>query len=113
LIQAARGFYAVIGDLAAGSTRIEHPIMLQGPDREALLRDWVAELLYRLETRNQWFEEFVFSRCNETQLNVTAKGAVIDPDASKFDREVKAVTLHDLEVKEIDGGWTGRFLLDI
>ena len=78
----------------------------------------VLLVAYALQTstltqQSLWFDEFVFSQCSRTRLEAVAGGAVIDLDASQIDREVKAVTLHELAVSETERGLTGRFILDI
>ena len=113
MTQAARGLYAAIGELAPGTRAVETRISLEAQDAELLLHDWLAELLYRLEVRAEWLTEFDFARCDSTNLDASARGTVIDLDASQIDREVKAVTLHDLESKETDGKLHGEVVLDI
>jgi SHS2 domain-containing protein len=113
LSEAAKALYATIGQLEAGSVHVEQDIAIEAPDSETLLHDWMAELLFRLEVHGEWFVEFHFSECSATRLAAQVKGTVIDPDASQFDREVKAVTFHDLQVNEVGGEIIGRVILDI
>jgi SHS2 domain-containing protein len=46
-------------------------------------------------------------------VEATAEGEPLDTERHLQRADVKAVTLHDFSVEQIDGGWKARVLLDI
>jgi SHS2 domain-containing protein len=46
-------------------------------------------------------------------LQATVRGEPIDRERHQLAHEIKAVTYHQLEVKETDAGWQARFIVDI
>ena len=110
---ATQGLYAAIGALAfcgpAETLRIEIP----GEDAAGLLRDYLAELLRLFETSQRIINEPRAAQFSATQLRVAGEALRIDEDATVYFREVKAVTYHELAIKEIAGGFEATVILDI
>ncbi len=77
-------------------------------DIKMLLADWLSELLYLFEVDGIVFCEFKIGRIEKTgegfSLTGKAWGEPIDLSRHSFDTQVKAVTLHELEVQEKDDG---------
>ena len=110
---AAEGYYAVVGDLkSCGATGTES-LRINTTDVDGLLHDFLCELLFRFETGGLMLRDFVFERLDDTGLQATAACDKVDTDASVFDREVKAVTFHDLSIIERDGRYEVTVVLDI
>ncbi len=110
---AAEGLYATIGELEASDANQNETLRLEGNDVNDLLHDFLAELLYRFETQALHLSNFAFERLSDTELVATATAGQVDPKASIFDREVKAVTYHDLNVLHRDGRYEVTVILDI
>ncbi len=110
---AARGLYATIGELKASKECHNMTLSLQAGDAEFLLRDFLAELHFRFETDGLVVTQFAFDRLDERELRVTTTGAEVDRDESVFDREVKAVTSHDVRITRGDGRYEVTLILDI
>lgn len=110
---ATEGLYAAIGALAfcgpAETLRIEIP----GEDAAGLLRDYLAELLRLFETSQRIISEPRAAEFTASQLRVAGVALRIDADATVYYREVKAVTYHELAIKEIAGGLEATVILDI
>lgn len=84
-------------------------LMLDAPDRSALLVDWMNELLFLAE-RDRWLPARVDElEATETHLRATARGPVLDRAPSL----VKAATWHGLRFDSVDGGFEARVLLDV
>jgi SHS2 domain-containing protein len=49
----------------------------------------------------------------QTRLRVEAVAADIDMERSAFDREVKAITYHELAIRQEDARWVATVVLDI
>lgn len=111
---AADGLYATIGELHALESRGRcDSLRLHAPDAESLLHDFLAELHFRFETKGVILTDVEFRRLDETTLDATARESPIDRDRSIFDREVKAVTMHDVRIERHCGRYEVTLILDI
>ncbi len=91
-------------------------IELTSPDIKMLLVDWLSELLYLFEVEGVVFSEFKIDRIEKTgegfSLTGKARGEPIDLSRHRFDTQVKAVTLHEIEVQEKDEGFWVQVVVD-
>jgi SHS2 domain-containing protein len=86
-----------------------YEIVLDAPDRAALLIDWLNELLFLAE-RDRWVPSRIDSLdATELHLSATARGPVLDRAPSL----VKAATWHGLRFDVRDGGFEAEVLLDV
>ena len=86
------------------------------PEIEQLAYDWLSELIFLFETEFAVFSQFDI-RLHQDQdgqwsLQATIGGEKIDHGRHAFDNEVKAVTLHEFEVKK-NGLWCIQVVLDV
>jgi SHS2 domain-containing protein len=83
-------------------------IKIESADREALLVDWLAELLYRAASRYHAYVDFrictMSERCLAADVGIAAAEALDD---------IKAVTHHELAVRKTDGGLEAVVVFDI
>jgi SHS2 domain-containing protein len=112
--QAARGFYAVLlENPAAVALTVDCEISLEENDVELLLVSWLTELNYHFNVLGKLYREFDI-QVTERQLLVKLHGAEFDPKQHQILREIKAITFHQLEVRQIaDQSWTARIVFDI
>jgi len=110
---AARGLYAAIGELVPGEAAGSSKFDLTGGDRAVLLRDFLTELLILFERDHLMVTQVEQVTFDDGQLRATVRLHQFDADRSDFAREVKAVTYHELEVCEVDGGYEARVIVDI
>ena len=89
-----------------------HELVLEAPDREALLVDWLRELLYIQETEGLLLAAAEIEDLGETKL-VARAGFTRPPPSGGAERELKGVTYHDLEVRPLQGGWYARVVFDL
>ena len=82
-------------------------------DLESLLHDFLDELLYRFEMLGQRLAGFFFGRLDANVLEADAAVNRVDARASVLDREVKAVTYHDLNIVKDEGRYEVTVVLDI
>jgi SHS2 domain-containing protein len=99
-VQAAKGMYALLGELRPGAQAVETTIEVHAPDAEGLLHDWLAELLWQVDSQHCLFEHFRFSRFDAQHLTAHCKGTFYDPQGSERAAEIKAVTYHDLRIEK-------------
>lgn len=111
--EAARGLLSILVDDPAQIRPIqEFTIEVEGTDLEYLLFDWLNELLFRFETEQLLLSEFDVS-VNQRGLKAQTRGEIFQPERHKLAHEIKAITYHQLEVKQTSNGWQARFIVDI
>lgn len=106
---AAYGMFDLLADMEGLSLTIEREVFLEAPDLEALLVDWLGELLYLRETHGEVYKEFEINTLSPTELRALArggKGAVPRMD-------IKAVTYHDLEIEKTEEGYEATVVFDV
>ncbi len=108
LEQAARGMYSLEGVKPAGSPPIERLMEIQADDAESLLVRFLSELLYLEEQEELVCDQFELV-LNGYHLSARLRGA---PSVSR-DKEIKAVTYHNLQVIESPQGLSARIVFDV
>ena len=103
-----------LADLMGGEDRsrtldVEEIVALSSPDREALLVDWLNELILRAETGHVLFGDFHVERVSDRDLSAT----VYDWRVARLRNPVKAATYHELAVRESKGGYEATVILDV
>ncbi len=84
-------------------------IEVSSVDREALLVDWLNEIIFRAEVERWIAVEFDLLEASETQLKASARGVPVDEPPAL----VKAATFHGLAVEERDGGLQAEVIFDV
>lgn len=109
----ATGMFSVIADLGAVEPRDELRLSVAAVDRDALVVDWLNELLFRYETEGFLPKELNVSVDEAgNALEARCVGEQADPERHSLHPAVKAATYHALQV-EHDGDWRIRVVLDI
>ena len=101
--------FSLIGDFDGLFHTTQHEVTVNSPDRESLLRDWLAELLYLHETTGEIFIEFDFKEISNTHLRADVFGTFL----AQPQLEIKAVTYHDLKIEQTAQGYTATVVFDI
>jgi SHS2 domain-containing protein len=107
------GLYAVLGELADGPDAENRTITLAADDREELFHDWLAEALYYAEAKQEVLRDVSFVELTDTTLIAEASAVKMDLDRCKFDREIKAVTYHELAIRHDEIGLVATVVIDI
>ena len=106
----------MIDNIEAIQPRETRQIELSNDKLDMLLFDLLQELIFLKDA------ERLLLRIREAQIDkrdeiyfvkATAEGEPLDAERHHQRADVKAVTLHDFSVEQIDGGWKARVLLDI
>ncbi len=115
---AGRGMLAVIGASADVASSASRHVELQEPDREELLVTWLGELVFLLDSEGflpgvvtVW--EVVPVRGGGYRLRADLEGETVDPKRHCLQTEIKAVTRHDLAVRQDDEGLSVEIILDV
>lgn len=88
-------------------------IEIESSDVESLLRDWMAELLYRHTTERLYFTEFDIQSVSGTQIQANVKGFRFTAEDENRLMDIKAVTYHGLQVIENSDGYEAQVIFDI
>ena len=108
-INAACGLFGLMADLEGLEPTISHEISLESLDYEALLVDWLNELLYLHEVEEEIYTRFEIEALSPTALSAITWG--VKMKASKL--TVKAATFHDLEIMETEDGYLTTVVFDV
>jgi SHS2 domain-containing protein len=108
---AAQGMMVFLfgGEIAKARPERTDAFEIEAPDREALLVDWLSELLYRACSEYHAYVEFCVREMSDRRLVATA--GVVSAEAID---DIKAVTHHELSIRARDGGgWEATVVFDI
>ena len=75
---AARGLFSLIVELDEITVQAQKDIQVTAPDREALLVNWLNELIYIVDTEEMLFKDFEIVDLSETEIKAKAYGEKID-----------------------------------
>lgn len=105
---AARGIFAAMTETPT-TDGVERRVELDAVDAEALLVDWLNELIYLHETEGETYTDFVMEHVSPTHLLATIHGG---PTSEKT-LVVKAATYHNLNITETPEGVEATVVFDI
>lgn len=110
LIHAAYGMATLlVAELEALPLSEERLIEVEAFDRESMLVEWLSELAYLAERDSVVYREFEVHAASPEIARITARGATV----SQLHKHIKAVTYHNLEVKETAGGLEAEIVFDV
>ncbi len=98
--------HGVPGDPLAAITE---EVALDARDREALLVDWLNEIVFRSEVSKAVFTDFDLRQLTGARLVASIRGTRFNGVRNP----VKAATYHGLSIAEREGGFTGTVILDV
>lgn len=108
LEQAARGMYALAGAHLQPGTRRNLRVQLNASDRETLLVKFLQELLFLGDMEGLAFDGFRL-KMDGFHLLADLEGASLQ----SREKEIKAVTYHNLVVRESERGLEARLVFDV
>jgi SHS2 domain-containing protein len=95
LAEAARGMNTLAGVRLADQNRLKKQYEAEASDAESLLVAFLSELIYYQEQENLAFDVFEINTDGQ-RLKANMEGAEI----TSVDKAIKAVTYHNLKIKE-------------
>ena len=105
--------YDLITDADKINTEFAETVEVSGIDREELIVNWLSELNYLFLTEAKIFNKFEIERITATELNATVLGEKFNPHRHPLKNEIKAVTFHDLLIKQVRKRWETKIVFDI
>ena len=112
----AKGLVNTMIDLEQITPDQEYEIVAKGYDAKSLLYDWLEKVMLGILIDNIALSDFKvkISKNNGNYfLKGIAKGEVLDLKKHHYKIEIKAVTYHEMEIKQTENIITTRFLLDL
>ena len=111
--EAAKAFFSVIvenhDEVRAAD---EYSVAVETDERDDLMYDWLAELLYLFDTKHVLLSEFDVT-IRDGGLKAIVRGEPVDPDRHRLDMEVKAITYHELKVEYDGKEWLAEVIVDL
>lgn len=111
-VNAARALYEVQGRFDLADRRMLK-VELAASSAEELLVRWLSEMLYHLSADGICFTHFRLQFAGEQKLMAQLEGGAVDFSRSEVHEEIKAVTYHQLSVKQTAEGWTATVIFDV
>lgn len=112
-INAATGMYELIADLKKVLPENTISFEIKAQDKNELLRNWLAELLYYFSVKDIIFCKFKIIKLNDNYIKSQAMGEKINQKKHTLFHEVKAVTFHNLNIEEKNGTLTTEIIFDV
>jgi SHS2 domain-containing protein len=107
--QAAIGMQAMMGITTFGERATTREFTASGDDVETLLIKFLEEILFLLEVENCHVSGITFEDIHETHLR-----AHLDCQPLRsIEKEIKAVTFHQLEIRRLPSGYETVIVFDV
>ncbi|MDO5851573.1 MAG: archease [Methanobacteriaceae archaeon] len=113
---AALATFEIITDIKDVKPKLEKQIKIQSEDLQALLYDWITELIILLEAEQFISKEYILKITKVDkgyELEATLNGELYDTMIHSYKTEVKAITYHKMEIKKDGCGYKLQFILDL
>ncbi len=110
---AAYALFDLLTELSEVKEEVSFSVEVTAADREDLLVRFLSELLYLFATKNYLGKKVAFLSLAEKYLQAETWGEIFDPARHEIKTEIKAITYHQLEIKENNGLLEARLVLDI
>jgi len=108
LVESARGMNWLAGAELADQPRVKQSFEAEGPDGESMLVAFLSELVYYAEQQNLGFDDFAIETKND-RLKAEIEGAPL----KSLSKAIKAVTWHNLKIKETERGLEVEIVFDV
>ncbi len=90
--------------------KVKKEIKIKSLDLEALLVDFLSEVLYLTQVNREIYNDIKFEKLTDTEL----EGKLIGQKIERFGEDIKGVTYHDLGIDQKENGvWEATVLFDI
>jgi SHS2 domain-containing protein len=110
---AAIGLMSVILDISTVEPHDLRKINIEASDNDQLLVKWLSEILYLYDGQDFVCKEFHVHEFSSGSLQATVRGEVFSTSKHTTRIDVKAVTYHQLCVRQDTKGGLVRVFLDI
>lgn len=84
-------------------------VRLRAPDRDALLVDWLNELIYASERNKRIYDQIALQSLSDRSLVAEVRGRATE----RLRLPVKAATFHGLRIEQGRSGFSADVILDV
>jgi len=98
-----------VTDPSSVTLTIERAIEVKGVDAEALIVNWLNELIYHTEMDGEVFGEFRIESFEPTHLRATVRAG----RGLELKKQIKAVTFHNLQIVPTSSGYEVTIVFDV
>ena len=107
-------FHIMVGEnIRQSEAHHQHQIDVEGADWPDLMVNWLRELLYLWSGKLQIVDQIDITSLCETRLYATVTSIDFDPAKHRIDKEIKAITYHQIEVVPDAKGWRASVIFDV
>ena len=110
---AARALMHLMVDLETIAPCEGKPLGAEASDMPSLLVNWLSEILYLFDAEGWLFRDFEVKNLTDHSLAAMAQGEKFDRTRHQVKLLVKAVTYHQLDLRETAQGWRAQVYVDI
>jgi SHS2 domain-containing protein len=110
---AAFSIFDIITDLKHVTPTVERKIVVEGEGWEDLLVNYLREVLYMFNGEGLLLKEYSIQKIDPRHLEGNVSGELFDPSKHRINTEIKAVTYHQVTVRETPEGWVGKVIFDV
>ncbi len=112
-VNAAKALFGVMVSLDTVEEELDRALEVEADDIEALMVNWLGELLYLFDTQGLLPRRFHIENLTDCRLTATMTGEIMDPLRHEIKTGIKAVTYHQLFVRRRNGLWETQVFLDL
>jgi SHS2 domain-containing protein len=110
---AAAALFDLMTDISRVQPSVERTFTCRRDSSEELLVEWLGGLLYVFDTERIVFSRFSVERIEAQMLVARAGGENYDADRHEFKHIIKAVTYHNLSVRQAAEGYEATVIFDV
>jgi SHS2 domain-containing protein len=112
-VAAAEALVGIAMETDGIEPRETYPLAAEGESRDALLVNWLSEVLYYLDGRQLSMRSFRVTELTSDRVSGEALGEPRDPARQAAKLVVKGVTYHQLKIAHDESGWFCEVFLDV
>jgi SHS2 domain-containing protein len=110
----AAGMFSLITDLDTIREKTHRKVIATASDREALLVEWLNELIFLFDTERMLFKRYKITDLSDTRIEADCYGEKADRSRHVLKRGIKSATYHRLKIEAPSGGkWQAEIIFDI
>ena len=112
-VNAAEALFEVLVCPESIQEKERRTIEVRDPALDGLMVSWLGELLYLFDAEGLLLRRFEIKNMKHDRLRATVWGEVVDLTRHEIKTGIKAVTYHQVYVRQHRGIWQSQVILDL
>jgi len=112
-VHAALAVVTLTTDLERIDPTVERDFSVDGMDLNDLFVNYLREILYLINGDGFLMREVTVEMEDPCRLRAKLRGELFSPGKHRINKEIKAVTYHQVSVEKTEKGWKGRVIFDV